>query len=93
MNSALITFKTDLNTKKELKIFADQLGLNSSSFVNMLVKQALRDKRIVVSTNLEPTPYLEKLIREADDDYTSGTIMHTDNVDDALVHLDSLMKK
>jgi antitoxin component of RelBE/YafQ-DinJ toxin-antitoxin module len=94
MNNALVTFKTDKETKEELKSFAGELGINSSAFVNMVVKQALREKRVVVSTNLEPTPYLEQIMREADDDYKNvRNITHTSNPTEALAHLDGLMKK
>jgi antitoxin component of RelBE/YafQ-DinJ toxin-antitoxin module len=94
MSSVLLSIKTDEQTKQELKNFASELGVSSTAFVNMVVKQALRDKRVVLSTDLEPTPYLEQIMREADADYAAGrNITHTSSSKEALSHLDSLMKK
>jgi DNA-damage-inducible protein J len=72
MSSVLLTVKTDQDTKEKLKNFAAELGISSTAFVNMLVKQALRERRIVLSVDLEPTPYLEKVMREAEEDYKAG---------------------
>lgn len=94
MSSVLLTVKTDSDTKAQLKSFAAELGVTSTAFVNMVVKQALRDRRVVLSTPLEPTPYLEKIMREADDDYKNDRdITHTTSPAAALAHLDGLMKK
>ena len=72
MSSVLLTVKTDLVTKKQLKTFAAELGVSITAFVNMVVKQALRDRRVVLSTDLEPTPYLKKIMRKAEADYKAG---------------------
>ncbi len=94
MSTVLLTIKTDPATKKELKDFAAELGVTSTAFVNMVVKQALRERRVVLSANLEPTPYLETIMREADDDYQNDRdITHTNSPKEALAHLDSLMQK
>jgi antitoxin component of RelBE/YafQ-DinJ toxin-antitoxin module len=71
MNSVLLSIKTDEKTKLDLRAFAAELGISSTAFVNMVVKQALRDRRIVLSTDLEPTPYLEDIMRQADADYAA----------------------
>jgi len=94
MNSTLLSIKTDEQTKQDLRDFAAELGISSTAFVNLIIKQALRDRRVVLSTNLEPTPYLEEIMRNADADYRAGhNITHTKNKDEALNHLDGLMKK
>jgi addiction module RelB/DinJ family antitoxin len=72
MNNALLSIKTDPETKAQLKSFAAELGVSSTALVNMVVKQAIRDRRIVLATKLEPTPYLEKLMLEAEADYAAG---------------------
>jgi antitoxin component of RelBE/YafQ-DinJ toxin-antitoxin module len=72
MSTVLLTIKTDADTKDELKSFAVELGISTTAFVNMLVKQALRDRRVVLSTTLEPTPYLEKIMREVEEDLKTG---------------------
>lgn len=89
-----MSIKTDEKTKRELKDFAAELGVSSTAFVNMVVKQALRDRRVVLSTDLQPTPYLEKIMRRADADYAADRdITHTHNAKQTLAHIDSLMKK
>jgi antitoxin component of RelBE/YafQ-DinJ toxin-antitoxin module len=72
MSTVLLSIKTDSDTKDELKSFAAELGVSTTAFVNLLVKQALRDRRVVLSTALEPTPYLEKIMREVEADLKTG---------------------
>ncbi len=94
MSTSLLTIKTDSATKKQLKSFAQEIGVSITAVVNMLIKQALRERRITLSTSLKPTPYLEKIIREAEEDYKADrNITHTHSAEEALAHLDSLMKK
>jgi antitoxin component of RelBE/YafQ-DinJ toxin-antitoxin module len=94
MNSTLLSIKTDDQTKQDLKAFAAELGISSTAFVNMVIRQALRDRRVVLSTALEPTSYLENIMRKADADYAADRdITHTSGSAEALAHLDSLMKK
>lgn len=94
MSNVLLSIKTDEKTKQELKSFASELGVSSTAFVNMVVKQALRDRRIVLSAGLEPTPYLEQIMRDAKADYKANrNITHTSGSTEALAHLDGLMQK
>ncbi|HSX02267.1 MAG TPA: hypothetical protein VLI05_03030 [Candidatus Saccharimonadia bacterium] len=94
MSNVLLTIKTDPDTKEQLKAFAAELGVSSTAFVNMVVKQALRDRRVVLSTDLEPTAYLEDIMRQAEADYlVDRDITHTKGNRDTLSHLDSLMSK
>lgn len=72
MSSTLLSIKTDDKTKQELKAFAAELGVSSTAFVNMVIKQALRDRRLVLTTDREPTPHLKKIIKEAEADYAAG---------------------
>ena len=72
MSSVLLSIKTDPETKKQLQAFAAELGVSSTAFVNMVVKQALRERRVTLTTQLEPTPYLEKLMKEAEEDHAAG---------------------
>ncbi len=94
MTNVLLTIKTDPDTKEQLKAFAAELGVSSTAFVNMVVKQALRDRRILLSTDLEPTASLEDIMRKADADYAAGRdITHARDGKEALSHLDGLMNK
>jgi len=94
MSSTLLSIKTDAQTKQDLKAFAAELGISSTAFVNLVIRQALRDRRITLTTDLEPTPYLEEIMRKADADYAADRdITHTTSTEETLAHLDSLMKK
>ncbi len=94
MTTTLLSIKTDEQTKKAIKEFAAELGVSTTAFVNMVVKQAIRERRVVLSTELEPTPYLVRAMREADADYVADRdITHTKGSTDTLAHLDGLMKR
>lgn len=94
MNSALLSIRTDDQTKKEIANFAASLGLSVSAFATVVLKQAVRERRVVLTPDLEPTPYLKDVMREAEADYKADRdITHTKGRAEALAHLDSLMKK
>lgn len=90
MGNVLLSIKTDTKTKQDLKAFASELGISSTALVNMVIKQALRDKRIILTTEFEPTPYLERLINEAS---ANADITHTKGRANALSHLNNLTSK
>ncbi len=90
MNTTL-NVKIDVQTKQSLKDFADELGVPVSSLVNGSIRQMLRERKVVFSTALEPTPYLENVMREAEDDLAAGrNITTAKNKAEALKHLRSL---
>jgi len=91
MSTVLFSFKTDDKTKQEIKEFSAELGMPMTTFVNTVVRQALRDRRVVLSTGLEPTPYLQEFIKEAEADYKAGknitTLNNGDDVDNFFKNL------
>jgi addiction module RelB/DinJ family antitoxin len=93
MNNALLSVRTDDETKKEITDFAASVGLSVSAFVTVILKQAVREGRVVLSPTLEPTPYLEKIMRKADADLKAGrNFSKPMNRDEAREHLRALMK-
>jgi addiction module RelB/DinJ family antitoxin len=72
MNTALLSVRTDKKTKKEIVEFANSLGLSTSAFVTVVLKQAVRERRVVLEKPLEPTPYLEKIMEEVEKDTKAG---------------------
>ncbi|MEK7185096.1 MAG: type II toxin-antitoxin system RelB/DinJ family antitoxin [Patescibacteria group bacterium] len=71
--------KTILNikTEKSLKIAAretaEELGLPLSTAINAFLKQFVREKEITLSANkLKPTPYLQKILKDANAEYARG---------------------
>lgn len=72
MSNALLSIRTDDKTKKEIADFAASVGLSVSAFVTVVLKQAVKEGRVVLSPTLEPTPYLEKIMRKASADRKTG---------------------
>lgn len=91
MNKTTLNIKTDLDTKLQIQKFAAELGVPVSVILNAQIKQMLRDRKVILSTELEPTPYLEKIMRQVEQDLISKrNITHTKTLDRAIVHLNSL---
>lgn len=89
MNSTVLSIRTDTKTKKQIAAFAASVGMPTSTFVTAVVKQAMRDRRVVLEPDLKPTPYLEKIMREADEDIKAGrTYGPFDTVDDMFAALE-----
>jgi antitoxin component of RelBE/YafQ-DinJ toxin-antitoxin module len=72
MSNAALTIRTDSDTKKAIADFAASLGLSTSAFITAVTLQAMRERRVVLTPSLEPTPYLTKIIKEAERDYKAG---------------------
>ncbi len=72
MSNALLSIRTDDTTKKEITEFANSVGFSVSAFVTVILKQAVKEGRVVLSPTLEPTPYLKKVMREALADRKAG---------------------
>lgn len=84
MSNTLLSIRTDDKTKKDITEFANSVGLSVSAFVTVVLKQAVKEGRVVLSPTLEPTPYLEKIMREASADRKKGRNYTTINNEDEL---------
>ncbi len=86
-----MNIRMDEDTRKKLKDFAGQVGIPATSLVNASIKQMLRNQQVTLSTSLEPTPYLEKIIKEAEADYKAGkNITRTTNEAELETYLSSI---
>jgi len=72
MSNALLSIRTDESTKRDITEFANSVGLSVSAFVTVVLKQAVKEGRVVLSPSLEPTPYLEAVMRKALADRKAG---------------------
>jgi antitoxin component of RelBE/YafQ-DinJ toxin-antitoxin module len=91
MNKTTINIKIDTETKTQIQKFAAELGVPVSVIVNAQIKQMLRDRKIVLSTELEPTPYLEKIMRQAEKDIaTNRNMTRAMTAEEADAYLESL---
>jgi antitoxin component of RelBE/YafQ-DinJ toxin-antitoxin module len=91
MAKTILNIKTDQSTKKELQQFAEELGVPVSVIMNAQIKQMLRDRKVILSTELEPTPYLVKIMEQVEEDLKTGKNMtKAMDVKEARTYLDSL---
>lgn len=72
MNSAALTIRTDPKTKKTIADFAASVGLSTSAFATAILLQAVREQRVLLTPTLEPSPYLEGIMRKARVDRKAG---------------------
>ncbi|MFO0971010.1 MAG: type II toxin-antitoxin system RelB/DinJ family antitoxin [Candidatus Saccharimonadales bacterium] len=71
MNTTTLSIRTDEKTKAAIKAFADSLGLSVSALVTTTMRQTIKNGSVTL-TPLEPTPYLEEIMREAEEDLKAG---------------------
>jgi antitoxin component of RelBE/YafQ-DinJ toxin-antitoxin module len=93
MSNALLSVRTDDKTKKEITDFAASVGLSVSAFVTVVLKQTMQEGRVILTPELIPTPYLERVIHKAEVDLKAGLATPPMNKQEARNHLLSLMKK
>jgi antitoxin component of RelBE/YafQ-DinJ toxin-antitoxin module len=68
MTKTILNIKTDPDTKQQIQEFAAELGVPVSVIMNAQIKQMLRDRKVVLSTQLEPTSYLVKIMEQVEED-------------------------
>jgi len=91
MNKTILNIRTDPQTKLQIQEFAAELGVPVSVIMNAQIKQMLRDRKIILSTELEPTPYLEKIMRQVEEDLLKNRNMTPAmNAKEAIAYLDSI---
>lgn len=72
MSKVILNIKTDAETKAELQAFAAEIGMPVSVMLHAQIKQLLRDRKFNLSVGLQPTPYLENIMREVEEDLKSN---------------------
>lgn len=72
MNTAVINIKTDKAIKLQAQSVAAQLGLSLSSLINAYLKQVVRTRRVEFDLGEEPSSYLKRAIKKAEDNYKKG---------------------
>lgn len=78
----------DKETKTEAARLAEEMGLNLSTIVKASLRTFVETKTFHVEKSYRMTPYLEKLIEEANKDAKKGFVSPTfENMDDALAWL------
>lgn len=89
MNTAVISTKVDLQTKKKAQEVAKELGIPLSVVIKATLKQFIKTKTVEFSArNEEPSEYLKNAIRQAEKDWKEGKVSPAfGNPDDAIAWL------
>ena len=69
--TSTINIRVDEDTHRELRRLAKDIGLPASSLVSASIRQMLRSREVSFSASLRPTPYLQRIIKEAEADWRS----------------------
>lgn len=72
MSKVVINFKVDKEVKEDAQKLARDLGVPLSTLVNAQIKQMLRSRTVTLTTDLKPTLYLEKIMRQVEEDLKTG---------------------
>lgn len=72
MRTSTINVRVDTKTHKDLKKFAAEVGVPASSLIHASIRQMLRARAVSFTTELFPTPYVQRLVREAQADFKAG---------------------
>lgn len=74
MNTAVIITKTEPEVKKKAQKIAKEIGVSLSSLVHAYLKQLIRTRRVEFDLEGEPSDYLIRTIRKAEEDIRKGNI-------------------
>ncbi|MBP9760509.1 MAG: type II toxin-antitoxin system RelB/DinJ family antitoxin [Candidatus Pacebacteria bacterium] len=87
----ILNIKTDKKLKADAQKVAGELGVPLTTVMNAFLKQFVRDKEITFTANhYRPTPYLERILTEAQREYEAGDYIGPMKADDFIEHLKKL---
>ncbi|KKT35348.1 MAG: hypothetical protein UW22_C0055G0009 [Candidatus Gottesmanbacteria bacterium GW2011_GWB1_44_11c] len=91
----MLTVRTDKKIKAQAMKIASGLGFSLSTLVNAYLRNLVRTKRVHFADDvqLEPTPYLKRILRQSDKDRKNGKYVSFDTPEKAIAFLDSIAKK
>lgn len=91
MSKVVINFKVDKEVKEEARNIAKELGIPLSGLINAQLRQLIRTRAFELNASPTMTPFLESIIDDVEADRKlSRNITRTDNLEEALTHLDAL---
>lgn len=85
----VLNAKVDADLKRQAQKLAKQLGIPLSLVVNGSLREFVQSRAITVSDAPQPSPYLEKIIAEFEEDYAKGRNMSPkfDSVEEMMAYL------
>ena len=72
MNSAVINIKTDPKLKKDVKRVAQDLGLPVGTIINAMMRDVVRERRVVFSAPPALNRRTQRLLQSIDRDIKAG---------------------
>jgi addiction module RelB/DinJ family antitoxin len=70
----LLNIKTDKEVKLGAQLAAGELGLPLGTIINAFLRQLARDKEVSFSVPYKPTPYLVRVLAEAEREWKAGKV-------------------
>lgn len=74
MQTTTIHIKTDVITRAEAKKVAEDFGFSLTALVNALLKQIARTKRLTLSLDENPTPFMLSSLQQSEKDVETGNV-------------------
>jgi addiction module RelB/DinJ family antitoxin len=87
MTTTTIHIKTEIKTRDAAKKVAEDFGFTLTSLVNALLKQIARNKRLTLSLEENPTPYMVESLKRSEADVKAGRVVSFASGKDALEYL------
>lgn len=87
----MINLRIDKSVKQEAQKLAETMGIPLSTLINAYLKQFVRNGDLHISAAPKMSPYLEKIIAQAEEDFRAGKNISPefDNAEDAVKWLNS----
>jgi len=90
MNTAVINLKIDKKTKKDAQKIAEELGVSLSSIIKAYLRQVIRSKKVLFSSEEKPTEFMLNALKESREGIKAGRVTTFKNIDDALAYFKAL---
>ena len=90
MTTTTIHIKTEIKTRDDAKKVAEDFGFTLTSLVNALLKQIARRKRLTLSLEENPTPYMIESLKRSEEDVKAGRVISFATPEDAIAYVSSL---
>ena len=68
----ILNIKTDKALKRAAQETAKELGVPLSTAINAFLRQFVRDRELTISGSYKPSPYLERIIEEVEEERKAG---------------------
>lgn len=87
----ILNIKTDKHLKRAAQDTAEELGVPLGTAINAFLKQFVREKELVLSADRRtPTPYLQRILKEAEEEYARGEARGPFSGEELIAHLKTL---